>query len=162
MTKWIGCVYACIPSRLDLLLTHPFTLPAGHHSALSQAPRAIRQPPTSCLFYPRLCTYVDHNLSVHRTLPFLPSVHTSILYVDVSVLALQTGSSELFFQRFYMYSSIYDFFFSFWLTSLCVTESRSICISTHDSIPSLFHSWVIFPCIYVPHLLYPSPLSIDT
>ena len=39
-------------------------------------------------------------------------------------------------------------FFSFWLTSFCMT------VSTNDPIV-LFYGWVIFHCIYVPHLLYP-------
>ena len=43
-------------------------------------------------------------------------------------------------------------FFSFWLTSLCMTVSRSVHVAT-NFIP--FYAWVIFHCIYVPHLLYP-------
>ena len=45
--------------------------------------------------------------------------------------------------------------FSFWLTSFCMTDSRSCkCFcKRHHFIP--FYSWVIFHCMYVPHLLYP-------
>ena len=46
-------------------------------------------------------------------------------------------------------------FFSFWLISLCMTDSRSIHITTNDAISLLFYDWVIFHCIYVQHLLYP-------
>ena len=46
-------------------------------------------------------------------------------------------------------------FFSFWLISLCVTDSRSIHITTNDAVSLLFYNWVIFRCIYVQHLLYP-------
>ena len=45
-------------------------------------------------------------------------------------------------------------FFSFWLTSLCMTDARSIHSSTNDSILFLFMSELIFHGIYVPHLLY--------
>ena len=46
-------------------------------------------------------------------------------------------------------------FFSFWLTSLCMTDSRSIQICTNDPIPFLFYGWIIFHFVYVPHVLYP-------
>ena len=41
------------------------------------------------------------------------------------------------------------------LTSLCATDSRSIHVSTGDPTLFLFYGWVIFHCIYVPHLLNP-------
>ena len=50
--------------------------------------------------------------------------------------------------RFYIYMSTYDICFSLGLTSLCMTDSRSIHVSTNG----LFHS---FPWLSnVPHLLY--------
>ena len=39
--------------------------------------------------------------------------------------------------------------------TLFMTDSRSIHVSTDDPILFLFYDWVIFHCIYVPHLLYP-------
>ena len=43
-------------------------------------------------------------------------------------------------------------FFYFWLTSLCVKASWSIHIYTNDLILFLFYGWLIFLCVYVPHL----------
>ena len=53
-TKWISHMYTYIPSLLDLPPTpppHPTHL--GHHRALSWAPCATQQVPTSYLFYTR-------------------------------------------------------------------------------------------------------------
>ena len=36
-----------------------------------------------------------------------------------------------------------------------MTISRSIHVATNDIILSFFYSWVIFHCMYVPHLFYP-------
>ena len=41
------------------------------------------------------------------------------------------------------------------LTSLGAIISRSIHVSANGIILFFFYSWVIFHCIYVPHLLYP-------
>ena len=48
--KWISYMYTYIPFLLDLHPTHHPTL-LGHHRALSRAPCAIQQVPTSYLFY---------------------------------------------------------------------------------------------------------------
>ena len=53
------------------------------------------------------------------------------------------------------YINVRYLFFSFCLTPFCLTVSRSIHISTNDPVLFLFNDWVIFHCIYVPHLLYP-------
>ena len=45
--------------------------------------------------------------------------------------------------------------FSVWLTSLSMTISRSIHIAANGIILFFFYGWVIFHCVYVPHLLYP-------
>ena len=46
--------------------------------------------------------------------------------------------------------------FSVWLTSLSMIISRSIHVAANGSISFFFYGWVIFHCIYEPHLLYPS------
>ena len=63
--------------------------PLGHHRARSWAPRATWQLPTSCVFHTRQYIYVSATLSVHPTLSFPPFVHKSVLYVWVSIPALQ-------------------------------------------------------------------------
>ena len=49
---------------------------------------------------------------------------------------------------------IWYFPFFVWLTSLILTLSRSIHVAT-NGIFILFNDWIVFHCMYVPHLLYP-------
>ena len=44
--------------------------------------------------------------------------------------------------------------FSFWLTLLCIKGSSFIHFIRTDSIAFFFYSWVIFHCVYVPKLAY--------
>ena len=46
-------------------------------------------------------------------------------------------------------------FFSFWLTSLCITGSRFIHLIRTDSNVFFYYSWVIFHCLCVPQLICP-------
>ena len=50
--------------------------------------------------------------------------------------------------------NIWYWYFFFWPTSLCMTVSRFIHICKQSNFVC-FYSWVIFHCIYLPHLLYP-------
>ena len=50
------------------------------------------------LFYIWQCIYVSPTLPIHLTLPFLPYIHTSTLYICNSFPALQTSASAPFFQ----------------------------------------------------------------
>ena len=94
---------------------------------------------------------------------FLLGIHTFVLYICISI-SLKISSS-IPFLWFHICVLIYDttkvlknnntVFFSFWLTSLCMTVSRSIHISANGTTAFLFYGWVILHCIYVPHLLYP-------
>ena len=82
--------------------------------------------------------YNPISLSFHPP-HFPPLVPIGLLSTSVT-LFLPCKMVHLYhFSRFHIYELIY-LFFSFWLTSLCMTVSRSI------------H---IFHCIYVPPLLYP-------
>ena len=51
---------------------------------------------TSCLFYTWQCIYVSATLPIHLILTFPHCVYKSVLYVCISVHALQMGSSLLF------------------------------------------------------------------
>ena len=64
------------------------------------------------------CVYVTATLSVCSTFSFPTPGHKSILYICVSIPALQIGSSVTFFWTSYMCVNIWYLFFSFWLTSL--------------------------------------------
>ena len=55
------------------------------------------------------------------------------------------------FSRFHIYALTYDICFSFWLTSFCVTVSRSIHVSTNDQISFLFMAIVHMYHIFFIH-----------
>ena len=85
--------------------------------------------------------------------PFSPSVSIHLFSTSLS-LFLPCEQVHLYhFSKFHIYALIYNIFFSFWLTSLCMTVSRSIYVSTNDPISFLFMASI--HRIYVPHLLYP-------
>ena len=66
----------------------------GCHSLLQ---RVIQQLPTIYLFHTWWCVYFSATLSIHPPLSCPHCVHKFILYVCVSVNALQIGSSVAFF-----------------------------------------------------------------
>ena len=89
---------------------------------------------------------------------FTPSllhcVHKSILYICISIRSLQIGSPVSFFLIPYICVIITIFlFFSFWLSSLCLTGTRFIHFTRNDSNHS-FYGWVTFHYIYVPHIFF--------
>ena len=125
-------MYTYIPS-LWKLSPLPCT-PLGHHRAQRWAPCATEQLLISYLFYTQWCVcililpsqFISPSPSpccVH----FVPSLHLHLCS------SLQVGSSEPFFlDSIYIYVNIQYMFFSFWLTSLYMTDSRSIRITTDD------------------------------
>ena len=64
--------------------------------------------------------YVNATFSICPALSFSHCVHTSILYICVSILSLQIGSSVLL-SRFPIYALIYDIYFSL-LTNYVLIE----------------------------------------
>ena len=70
-------------------VSSPCYTPASHQRSISQ-----------------LLVCVCHSLPIHPTLPFPLCVHTPLLYVCISVPALQIGSSALFCQIPYTYVNI--------------------------------------------------------
>ena len=68
-------------------------VPLGHNRAPGWAPWAVQHLPTSCLFYTWWCLNVKATLSISATLSFPQRVYKFILYVCVSLPALQIGSS---------------------------------------------------------------------
>ena len=86
------------PLPLKPLSHHPRSQTLGCHRAPSWAPCARQQLPASRLFYPGWCinVYVSAAFSVHPTFSFPCCVYNSVLYVCVSILALQIDSSVPF------------------------------------------------------------------
>ena len=92
----------------------------GHHRAFSRVPCAIQQVIISYLFYTQQHICVNPNLPVHPTSPSPLVVYRFVLYICVSISALQIGSSVPFFQIPHICVNIRCLFFSFWLISLCM------------------------------------------
>ena len=101
--KWITGVCVCVCVYVCVCVSHMFMLcisicpfppkppslrhptPLGHHRALSWAPCALPQLPTSCLVDSLWCVYINATLSVDPTLSFpFSCVHKSIFYICVS------------------------------------------------------------------------------
>ena len=112
ISKWISHMCTCIPSFLDL------SLPPGHYRAPSWAPCAGQQVPTSYLFYRWWCVYVGPTLSIHPALlfPHHACVSMSILYVCISIPALEIASSVPFFYVPHIGINMWYLLFSLWLT----------------------------------------------
>ena len=92
------------------------------------------------LFYTWQCIYVKPNPPVHPTLPFPCYAHVSVLYVCISVPALELGSFVPFFLILHTCINMRYLVSSFWLTSLCMTDSRSTHISTNNPVSVLFRA----------------------
>ena len=103
----------------------PHLTPLGPYRSPGWAPCVKQQPPTSCLFYTWWCIYVDEARSIHPTLSFSYCVHKSILYVWLSIPALQNIFISTVFLIPYICINIWCLFFSLWLISLCITGSSS-------------------------------------
>ena len=93
--------------------------------------------------------YVDAAFSIRPTLHFPHCVQKSILHICNSTPFLQIDSLIPFFKIPYICQYIMVFFFSFWLTSLCITGSRFIHLTRTDSNPFFFYEWVIFHWICI-------------
>ena len=61
-----------------------------------------------------------------------PLIYMPVVYICISIPALETSSSVPF-SRLHRYVLIYDICFSFWLTSSCMRDTRSIHISSKSS-----------------------------
>ena len=72
-------------------------------------------------------------------------VHTSAFYTCISLPALQIGPSVYHFSRIHILCVNIYLFFSFWLTSLCMTVSRSNSIND----PILFLLWLSDIPLYI-------------
>ena len=105
-----------------------------------------------CIIHVCVCvnTYTNPKLRIHPTPPFLLGISKFVLYICVSISALQVSSSVPFFLNS-TYKQYYMIFASPSDLLYCITVSRSI----HLTLFCSFLWRVIFHCTYVPHLLYP-------
>ena len=148
-------------------LPFPLPIPLGHQGVLSWAPCMIQLLLTCYLFYVILFMSISLSQFALFSAPPLPCVHESVLYICMSTPVLQIGSSEqlspyttlsLWIPYIYIYYIRY-LFFSFWrrkTLSYFALYDRLWVHPHHYRWPSFipFYGWVIFHCMYVPHLLY--------
>ena len=150
------CVHISPPSWASFPPRTPIPPPRSSRSTELSSP-AIHQLPASFLFHTWWCIHINPNLPVHLTPASPAQVHTSDLYIFVSIPALKIGSSVPFFPGFCIYVLINDICLTFSDLFHCMTDSWPIHISTNDPVSSLFigEEYSIFQCIYVLYLVYP-------
>ena len=129
----------------------PYPTPLGCHRAPGWTPSA-QSAASHWLSILHMIVYICQCYLLNSFHPFLPPLCSkSVLYVCISIPALQIGSSVPLFYILYICVNIWNLFFSFWLTSLYLTGSGFIHLTGTDSYH--FYGWVIFPCRYVSQLL---------
>ena len=88
-----------------------------------------------------LAVYFTHG-SVYMSIPIFQFIPPSCPHMCSLCLHLYSCSANRFictiFQIPHIWVNIKYLFFSFWLTSLCMTDPRSIHVSTKDPVSSLF------------------------
>ena len=104
-----------------------------------QADSLPAEPPGKPIFHMVVCVWKSQSPSSSHSPGILPHDHISITYIWVSIPALQVGSSVPFFYLPHICINTQYLFFSFWLTLLCMTEPRSIHISTNNPILFVFN-----------------------
>ena len=72
--KWISSMYTYIPSLLGTPNPTPYPSPLGHHRALSWAPCAVQQLPTSCFSHDGVYTSIPVSQFILSPAPCLHSI----------------------------------------------------------------------------------------
>ena len=105
-----------------------------------------------------ICQWQCHCLSSSHLLfiPLSPQVH--FLHLGLCSCPENMFTSAIFLDS-HMRINIWYLFFSFWLTSLCITGSRFIHYNRLRFIS--FYGWVIFHRIYASHVLYPTDFMLE-
>ena len=99
-------------THIHIYLFFRFPSRLGRHRARSGVSGAIQQVHISYLFYPQdqQYMYVNPSLPVHPASPFPLGIHKFILYLCVSISALQIRSSIAFFQISHICVNIQEVF----------------------------------------------------
>ena len=101
---------------------------SGHHRWMRRVGCVYRRLSVASILY--TAVYICQCQPPNSQPPSPLGIHTSVLHVCVSISALQINSSVPFFYTPHINNIM---FFSFWLTSLCVTGSKSIHVSASDT-----------------------------
>ena len=149
--------YTYITSLLSL---SPLPQSLSHHLGHYRVPgwaHVIEKLFTIYLFYTWWCIYVCATFSICPTLSFPHCVHKSILSICASTPSLQRRSLIRFFQIHIYVLIFYIYFFSL---NYFILYNRLLGLSTSLELTQIhFYGWIIFHCMYVPHLLYHSSVS---
>ena len=124
----------------------------GQHTILSRVPYAIQSVFTCYFTYSSIYIFVNPNFPIHPTnlppwYPYVSSLHLCLYFCFTNKFIY-----TIFLDYSYNWYKI--LFSSFWQTWICMKVSTSTHIPTNGTIFVPFYGWVIFSCIYIPHLLY--------
>ena len=100
---------------------------------------------TYLLIYLSLCLLIPYPC-------FAPPSSLSPLVLYIAVCFVVIFTNLLFFFRYLKYIQC---FASVWLISLSIIPSKSVCVVGEWQI-SIFHGWLLFHHVYLPHFLHPS------
>ena len=129
------CVHTCPPSWPSLSL---YPTPLDHHGPLSWAPCVIEQLPNSYFTHGtvymsttgKYFIYASVYMSLDLSYPHLPLLCPQFFSVS---LCLYSRPANRFIGTIFLDSICTQYMFFFlWLTSLCMTDSRSIYVTTND------------------------------
>ena len=125
--------------------SHPSLLSQSH--GLSSRSHTAN-PPGSIYMWECICLHAI--LSITPPSSSSSCVHMSVLYVCISTAALHIDLSIPSFKIQYICINILYLFFSFWLTSLCITGSEFIDLIRTDSNVFLFglSNSLLYICMY--------------
>ena len=141
LTKWISYTYTNIPISPPSCVSLPHSL--SHPCRWSKSTKLISlcyaaDSQELSISHFIVCISPCHYLtSSQLTLP-LPQVLNSILYICIFIPVLPLGSSEPFFFRSHIYVLAYGICFSLYDLLRSVWHSRSIHLTTNNSISFLF------------------------
>ena len=146
----VNQLYVYIYPHISSLLSLPPTLPIPPLQVVTKHGADL---PVLCscfplaiyLFYIWQCIYVNTTLSLRPSLPFPLSVSSSPFSTSESLFLSCSQflhNHFFFFYIPYICVSIQYLFFSFRLTSLCMTDSRSIHLTTNNSISFFFNIFI--------------------
>ena len=126
----------------------PFGLPShlGYHSAPGELPVLYSAFPSAVHFIQSISSVyvsipVSHFLPPHpfpHWCPYICSLRLCLYFCFAAKI-----TSTIFLDSTYICVIIRHLFFSFWLTSLCMTDSNSIHVSTNDPVSFLFAAQVL-------------------
>ena len=135
-TEWISCMYTYSPSLLSLPPTHPHSTPWVITEHLTELTVPYSHFPLA-LHSARGCVYVSVLLSqcVLHSCPPSPCSHVHPVCLHLCPCLVNRFICTIFY---ILHICINIWYLFFWLTSLCMTDFRSIHITIDDPVSFIF------------------------